>query len=253
MRTADPLGPPLLPDPPPQFIARLRAIGAAAYHDKHPFHVLMHEGRLTQRQVQAWVENRFYYQWNIPRKDAAILAKADGPEFRRAWLTRIVDHDGAAEGEGGLAKWLALAEAVGLNADDVRGFRFVLPGVRFAVDAYLNLVESRSLVEAVASSLTELFAPALMADRVVALEAHYPWIDKRGLAYFRARLVQAPRDAEWGLQYVVERCATRALQDGAAAALTAKCHILWSLLDAVYFAYVAPGWLPPLWEGERSA
>lgn len=256
MRTTNPIGPPrspLPPDSPAQFVARLRAIGEAAYHDRHPFHVLMHEGRLTRRQVQAWIENRFYYQWTIPKKDAAILAKADGPEFRRAWITRIVDHDGRADGEGGLGKWLALAEAAGLNADTVCSLRFVLPGVRFAVDAYLNLVQSRSLVEAVASSLTELFAPALIANRVTALEVHYPWIDTRGLGYFRARLVEAPRDAEWGLQYVVEHCTTRELQDRAAAALTTKCHILWSVLDAVYFAYVSPGWLPPLWDTERSA
>ena len=240
------------PQSPAQFVARLRAIGEAAYHDRHPFHVLMHDGRLSKRQVQAWIENRFYYQWIIPRKDAAILAKADQSDFRRAWITRIIDHDGTADREGGISKWLTLAEAAGLNREDVRSFRFVLPGVRFAVDAYLHLVAASALTDAVASSLTELFAPTLMADRVAVLERHYAWIDTRGLAYFRGRLVEAPRDAEWALQYVVEHCTTRDLQDRAAAALTTKCHILWSLLDAVYFAYVSPGWLPPLWDPQPS-
>jgi pyrroloquinoline-quinone synthase len=240
------------PDAAAQFEARLRAIGAAAYHDRHPFHVLMHEGRLTQRQLQAWIENRFYYQWMIPKKDAAILAKADDPAFRRAWVTRLTDHDGTAGRAGGLSKWLRLAEAAGLDAQEVQSFRFVLPGVRFAVDAYLTLVQSGSLLEAVAASLTELFAPTLMANRLAVLETRYPFLDARGLEYFRARLIEAPRDAEGGLQYVVERCTSRALQDRAAAALTTKCHILWSLLDAVYFAYVSPGWLPPLWGEQRS-
>ncbi len=254
MGTDDPSAMPA-PQPsqsPAQFAARLRAVGEAAYHDRHPFHVRMHEGRLTKRQVQAWIENRFYYQWIIPKKDAAILAKADESEFRRAWITRIIDHDGSGDREGGLSKWLTLAEAAGLNPDDVRSFRFVLPGVRFAVDAYLHLVASSSLVDAVASSLTELFAPTLMANRVAVLERHYRWIDRRGLAYFRGRLVEAPRDAEWALQYVVAHCTTRELQDRAAAALTTKCHILWSLLDAVYFAYVSPGLLPPLWDTQPS-
>ena len=239
-------------DSPAKFEARLRAIGAAAYHDRHPFHVLMHEGRLTQRQLQAWIENRFYYQCMIPRKDAAILAKADDPAFRRIWMTRIVDHDGTADRIGGLSKWLRLAEAAGLSVEEVQSFRFVLPGVRFAVDAYLTLVQTGTLLEAVASSLTELFAPTLMANRLAVLEARYPWLEARGLEYFRGRLVEAPRDADGGLRYVVEHCTSRALQDRAAAALITKCHILWSLLDAVYFAYVSPGWLPPLWgDGRR--
>jgi pyrroloquinoline-quinone synthase len=237
------------PDASAAFEARMRAIGAAAYHDQHPFHVLMHDGKLTRRQLQAWIENRFYYQWMIPKKDAAILAKADDPEFRRAWRQRIVDHDGDAPGSGGLAKWLALAEAAGLDPAEVKSLRGVLPGVRFAVDAYLHLVQTGTLVEAVASSLTELFAPTLMAHRVAMLEARYPWLDRRGLEYFRQRLIDAPRDAEGGLRYVLERCTSRELQDRAAAALTTKCQILWAILDAVYFAYVAPGWLPPLWGG----
>ena len=244
--------PGLPPDSPEDFVARLRAIGAAAYHDKHPFHVLMHQGKLTRRQLQAWIENRFYYQWSIPRKDATILAKANDREFRRAWITRITDHDGIGDVEGGISKWYRLAEAAGLDAADVASLRYVLPGVRFAVDAYVNLCSTRSLAEAVASSLTELFAPVLMADRIVALEKLYPWLDRRGLDYFRGRLTLAARDSDFGLQYVVEHCTTRESQDRAADALTIKCQILWGLLDAIHYAYVAPGYLPPLWDDRRK-
>ena len=157
------------------------------------------------------------------------------------------DHDGSADREGGIRKWLKLAEAAKLDPAEVLSLRMVLPGVRFAVDAYLNLVQSGTLVEAVASSLTELFAPALMTNRVAVLESRYPWLDQRGLEYFRSRLIEAPRDSEYGLQYVMEHCTTRELQDRAAGALVTKCHILWSILDAVHFAYVCPGLLPPLW------
>jgi pyrroloquinoline-quinone synthase len=232
---------------PEEFTQRLRAVGEEGYHDKHPFHVLMHEGKLTKRQLQAWIENRFYYQAIIPKKDAAIMAKVDDPAVRRAWIQRIIDHDGTREGEGGIHKWLVLAEAAGLRRKDVESFRFVLPGVRFAVDAYLTFVQSHSLLEAVASSLTELFAPTLMSRRLPAFEEHYPWVQKEGLEYFRSRLIQAPRDVEYGLDYVIAHCTTREQQERAVEVLTLKCHILWSLLDAVYFAYVSPGWLPPLW------
>ena len=230
-----------------EFTQRLRAVGEEGYHDKHPFHILMHEGKLTRRQLQAWIENRFYYQAIIPKKDAAIMAKVDDPAVRRAWIQRIIDHDGTREGEGGIHKWLVLAEAAGLRREDVENFRFVLPGVRFAVDAYLTFVQSHSLLEAVASSLTELFAPTLMSRRLPAFEEHYPWVEKQGLEYFRSRLIQAPRDVEYGLDYVITHCTTRDLQERAVAALRLKCHILWSLLDAVHFAHVSPGWLPPLW------
>src|SRR5574341_1265739 len=148
-----------------EFTRRLRAVGEEGYHDKHPFHLLMHEGKLTKEQLQAWIANRFYYQALIPKKDATILTKADDPAFRRAWIHRIVDHDGTRADEGGIHKWLVLAEAAGLRREDVENFRFVLPGVRFAVDAYLTFVQSHSLLESVASSLTELFAPTLMSRR----------------------------------------------------------------------------------------
>jgi len=230
-----------------EFTKRLRAVGQEGYHDKHPFHLLMHEGKLTRSQLQAWIANRFYYQATIPKKDAEILGKSDDPAFRRAWIHRIIDHNGTKEGEGGIHKWLVLAEASGLKREEVEDFRHVLPGVRFAVDGYLMFVQSHSLVEAVASSLTELFAPTLHTVRLPVFEEHYPWVDKKGLEYFRSRLVQAPKDVEHGLQYVLTHCTTRDLQEKAKAALTRKCHILWSLLDALYFAYISPGWPPPLW------
>ncbi|HWN57918.1 MAG TPA: pyrroloquinoline-quinone synthase PqqC [Methylomirabilota bacterium] len=229
-----------------EFTRRLRAVGAAAYHDKHPFHQLMHQGKLTRRQVQAWIENRFYYQAMIPRKDAAIISKATDQNVRRAWIQRVIDQDGGGANEGGIHKWLALAEAAGLNTNEVENFRYVLPAVRFAVDAYLNLVESRPLEEAIASSLTEMFAPAIMSERLPAFEQHYPWIEKDALEYFRTRLVQAPRDVEFGLRYTLEHCVTRRQQEKALEVLRIKCHILWSLLDAVHFAYVTPALLPPL-------
>jgi len=230
-----------------EFTNRLRAVGEEGYHDKHPFHLLMHEGKLTKAQLQAWIANRFYYQAIIPKKDATILSKADDPAFRRAWIHRIIDHDGTKEGEGGIHKWLVLAEAAGMRREDVESFRFVLPGVRFAVDGYLMFVQTRTLLEAVASSLTELFAPKLHTVRLPVFEEHYPWVDKKGLEYFRSRLVEAPRDVEYGLQYVLEHCTTRELQEKAIVALTTKCYILWSLLDSLYFAYISPGWPPPLW------
>ena len=233
-----------------EFTRRLSAVGAAAYHDKHPFHQLMHQGKLTRRQVQAWIENRFYYQAMIPRKDAAIISKATDQGVRRAWMQRVIDQDGIGEEKGGIHKWLKLAEAAGLNTNEVENFRYVLPAVRFAVDAYLNLVESRPLEEAIASSLTEMFAPAIMSERLPAFEQHYPWIEKDALEYFRSRLVQAPRDVEFGLRYTLEHCVTRRQQDKALEVLRIKCHILWSLLDAVHFAYVTPGLLPPLFPAD---
>jgi len=235
-----------------ELTGRLRAVGAKGYHDKHPFHRAMHEGKLSRRQLQAWIENRYYYQAMIPKKDATILAKTDDSELRRAWIQRIVDHDGSGAGEGGLQRWLHLAEAAGLSRNDVASFRRVLPGVRFAVDAYLDLVERRSLLEAIASSLTELFAPGIMAARLPAFETHYPWVDKTGLEYFRTRLSQAPRDADFGLEYVLRHATTRALQDRVIDALETKCNILWSLLDAIHFAYVSPKILPPFFEGSAE-
>jgi pyrroloquinoline-quinone synthase len=207
------------------------------YHDRHPFHRKMNEGGLSRRQIQGWVANRFYYQENLPLKDAAILANCPDREVRRRWIRRILDHDGTVEGEGGIEAWLRLAEAVGLTREEVQDERHVVPGVRFAVDAYVNFARTRPWVEAVASSLTELFAPDLMAERLAAFERHYPWIDPQGLAYFRARLTQAPRDSEHALQVVTGHCRTPDEQAAAVAALSFKCDVLWGMLDAIDQAY----------------
>jgi pyrroloquinoline-quinone synthase len=223
------------------FVAALRA-QSRRYHDQHPFSRRMNEGSLSREQIQGWVANRFYYQEAIPRKDAAILANCPEREVRRRWVRRILDHDGTADGEGGIEAggieaWLRLGEAVGLTREEVEDERHVVPGVRFAVDAYVTFARTRPWVEAVASSLTELFAPDLMADRLAAFERHYPWIDPGGLAYFRARLTQAPRDSEHALQVVTERCRTPDQRAAAVAALSFKCDVLWSMLDAIDRAY----------------
>jgi pyrroloquinoline-quinone synthase len=227
---------PLLP--PEAFIERLRGEGASRYHDSHPFHVAMHEGRLTRQDLQRWVLNRYYYQTRIPIKDALILAKSDDAAFRRTWIHRIHDHDGEKEGEGGLAQWVRLGEAVGLDAADMKSLRLVLPGVRFACDSYVTLVRDSSLLVAVASSLTEFFAPDLMSRRIAAWEQHYPFVDAAGLAYFRGRVTRARRDSEEAVAFVIERARTREAQEACVAALIRKTEILWHLLDCVA---AAPG------------
>ena len=218
------------------FIEMLRA-QAARYHSHHPFHMAMNEGRLTRRQIQGWVANRFYYQKNLPQKDAAIIANCPVQAVRRRWLQRIIDQDGVTEGQGGIEAWLRLGEAVELTRDELWDERHVVPGTRFAVDAYLNFARTRPWIEAVAASLTELFAPELMALRISAFERYYTWIDPAGLAYFRARLSQAARDAEYALEVVVTYCKTREEQEKAVAALSFKCDVLWSMLDAIQLAY----------------
>jgi pyrroloquinoline-quinone synthase len=218
------------------FIGALRA-QSQRYHSRHPFHTKMNEGRLSRRQIQGWVANRFYYQENIPRKDAAILANCPDREVRRRWIRRIHYHDGTADGEGGIEAWLRLGEAAGLTREEMWDERHVVPGVRFAVDAYVIFARTRPWVEAVASSLTELFAPDLMAERLAAFERLYTWIDPAGLAYFRARLTQAPRDSEHALEVVMEHCRTPDEQARAVAALSFKNDVLWSMLDAIERAY----------------
>jgi pyrroloquinoline-quinone synthase len=240
--------------------ARLRAVGEQRYHHQHPFHLMMHEGRLTRGQLQAWALNRYYYQSVIPIKDSIILSRGPDPAFRRAWRKRVIDHDGDAtnngagsnfashneqrNNEGGIQRWLKLAEATGLNPDDVRAGKGILPATRFAVNEYLNIVRSRTLLEAVASSLTEMFSRDLITLRMEKLRQHYPWLSG-GLDYFEARLTQAPEDAEFAVNYVYENAKTRAEQELAIQALRDKCDILWAQLDALYFSYVQPGWPPP--------
>ncbi|MET0593602.1 MAG: pyrroloquinoline-quinone synthase PqqC [Polyangiaceae bacterium] len=219
---------------PADFIGRLRHEGASRYHDEHPFHVRMHEGTLSKAELQSWVLNRFYYQTRIPIKDALIVAKSNDPVFRRAWIRRVHDHDGdGAENPGGLEQWLRLAAGVGLERDAVASCRDVLPGVRFACDAYVTLVEKSPLVVAVASSLTEFFAPDLMSKRTAAWERHYPWVEGESLAYFRGRVPRARRDSEEAIEFVVREAVTRPLQEACVAALIQKTQILWHLLDCV--------------------
>jgi pyrroloquinoline-quinone synthase len=217
-------------------VAALRA-QARRYHDRHPFHQKMNAGGLSPEQIRGWAANRFYYQVNLPRKDAAILANCPDREVRRRWIQRILDHDGTADAPGGIDTWLLLAESMGMTRAEVLDERHVVPGVRFAVDAYVTFARTRPWTEAVASSLTELFAPDLMAERLAAFEQHYPWIDGQALAYFRARLSQAPRDSEHALEVVTRYCLAPDQQAAAVAALAFKCDVLWSMLDAIEQAY----------------
>jgi pyrroloquinoline-quinone synthase len=223
---------------------RIRKVGEERYHHQHPFHALMHEGKLSRGQLQAWVLNRYYYQSRIPIKDAIILSRSEDPGFRRAWRKRVLDHDGDASPEGGIERWLRLAEASGLSRERVISCKEVLPAVRYAVDGYISLVRNRSLLEAVASSLTELFSRDLISLRMDALRQHYSWLSG-GLDYFTARLDQAPADAQYAFQFVYDNAHTRSEQEIAIAALREKCEILWAQLDAIYYAYVQPGWPPP--------
>ena len=224
---------------------RLRAIGAERYHDRHPFHKLLHGGGLDQGQVQAWVLNRYYYQSRIPMKDAALMSRVSDPELRREWRGRIVDHDGSGPGEGGIARWLVLAEGVGLDRDYVMSTKGVLPGTRFAVDAYVRFVRERPLLEAIASSLTELFAPDIHRERIAGLLKHYDFANDATLSYFRKRLDEAPRDVDFSLAYVKREALTAEQQEAVVQALYFKTDLLWAQLDALHFAYVEPGLIPP--------
>jgi len=244
------------------FVEKLRAIGVRAYHDKHPFHVAMNEGQLSPEALRGWVANRFYYQRNIPIKDAAILANCPVREVRRVWIHRIVDHDGlcsravesavlsgerelphalgtahATANEGGIEAWLRLGEACEIQPAELLDNRYLLPGVRFAVDAYVNFARTQPWPVAIASSLTELFAPDLMATRLAAFEKFYGWIDSRGLDYFRRRVTQARHDSHEALTITLEYCNTPELQREAVRALEFKCDVLWSMLDAIHHAY----------------
>jgi len=223
----------------------LRAIGAERYHNLHPFHKLLHSGKLSRGQVQAWALNRFYYQQQIPIKDATLIARLPTAELRRNWRARLVDHDGDGTAPGGIERWLKLAEGVGLDRAYVESTAGILPTTRFAVNAYVHFVRDRSLLEAVASSLTELFSPGIIAERVEGMLKGYPFITMETLAYFRPRLTQAPRDADFALAYVKAEARTRAEQEAVLAALRFKCDVLWAQLDGLYFAYVEPGLIPP--------
>jgi pyrroloquinoline-quinone synthase len=230
---------------PTEFEAAFRAIGAARYHNLHPFHKLLHAGKLDRRQVQAWALNRYIYQSRIPIKDAIIVSRLPTPELRATWRVRIEDHDGTDGSDGGIARWLRLTEGLDLPREDVVSERLALPGTIFAADAYVHFTRDRSVLEAVASSLTEMFAPTIIAERVQGMLAGYDFISKETLAYFGQRMTQAPRDADFALRYCTAHARTREEQDLCLKALEFKCSVLWSMLDVLYYAYVSPGHVPP--------
>jgi coenzyme PQQ biosynthesis protein C len=230
---------------PDELEAALRDIGARRYHRLHPFHGLLHGGKCTKGQVQAWALNRYYYQASIPLKDASLIARCDDSALRREWRSRLVDHDGAQEGDGGIARWLRLTDGLGLARDDVIALRGILPATRFAVDAYVRFVREKTLLEAVASSLTELFSPTIIGERVAGMLASYDFVSRETLAYFDKRPPQAARDADFALGYVKSHAVTPADQQAVLAALEFKCDVLWAMLDALHHAYVAPRHLPP--------
>ncbi len=218
------------------FRRRLLA-GEARYHIHHPFNVRMRQGALSPAQIRGWIANRYYYQISIPQKDAAILSNCPDRETRRQWLRRIVDHDGGGGDEGGIEAWLRLAQAAGIPRDELCSLRHVQPGVRFAVDAYLNFARRAPWQEAVCSSLTELFAPNIHRDRLAFWPLHYPWIEADGLAYFRGRIALAERDVAHGLAVTLAHFTSRAQQERAVAILQFKLDVLWSMMDAIERAY----------------
>ena len=229
---------------PADFEARLRAIGAERYHNLHPFHRLLHDGKLNKGQVQAWALNRYIYQSRIPIKDAIIVSRLPTPELRANWRTRLEDHDGTDGSDGGIARWLKLTDGLGLDREMVISETKVLPATIFAAEAYVHFVRDRSVLEAVASSLTELFAPKIIAERVEGMLSGYDFVSRETLAYFGARLTQAPRDSDFALRYCQQNARSREEQELCLAALVFKCNVLWAMLDALYDAYVS-GHVPP--------
>ncbi len=227
--------------------AALRRIGEERYHHLHPFHRRLHGGQCTRGEVQAWALNRYFYQSMIPIKDAAVLGQMQEPALRRAWRQRIVDHDGERDGEGGIARWLALTDGVGLDRELVVSTRAVLPGTRFAVEAYVTFCRTRPLLEAIASSLTELFSPQIIGERIAGMLEHYDFVDRDVLAYFTARPPQAQRDSAFALAYVLEHAVTQETQAAALAALRFKTDVLWAQLDALWMAYVEGRPPPGAW------
>jgi len=233
---------PLSPD---ELEARLREIGAKRYHRLHPFHKLLHGGKCKKGQVQAWALNRYYYQAMIPVKDASLIGRCPDTEIRREWRHRLVDHDGERKGEGGIARWLKLTDGLQLDRDYVVSLRGLLPATRFAVEAYVHFVRDKTLLEAIASSLTELFSPAIIGERMEGMLKNYDFVTKETLAYFSQRPPQAERDARFALDYVKRNARTEEAQQSVLAALEFKCDVLWAMLDALYHAYVAPKHVAP--------
>ncbi|MER8488759.1 pyrroloquinoline-quinone synthase PqqC [Mesorhizobium australicum] len=225
--------------------AVLRQVGVERYHHLHPYHHRMVEGALSKTEMQAWALNRYCYQAMVPRKDAMILARATDPAFRAAWRMRIEDHDGDDGWSGGIARWLHLATSLGLDADSVKSERLALPATRFAVGAYLTFCTDKTLLEAVASSLTEMFSPVIIGERMSAMLARYDYVTEDTLAYFKHRPKQASRDADFALAYVLDHADTAERQQAAIDALVFKCDILWTMLDVLQHAYGEDGNIPP--------
>jgi coenzyme PQQ biosynthesis protein C len=230
---------------PDELEAKLRDIGARRYHRLHPFHHMLHGGMCTKGQVQAWALNRYYYQAMIPVKDASLIARCLDAEVRREWRSRLVDHDGQFAGEGGIARWLRLTDGLGLDRDYVTSLAGLLPATRFAVEAYVHFVAEKTLLEAVASSLTELFSPAIIGERLEGMLKNYDFVTAETMAYFSARPPQAKRDSDFALAYVKANAKTPEQQALALKALEFKCDVLWVMLDALYYAYVSPGHIAP--------
>ncbi len=226
------------------FEAAIRAVGAERYHDKHPFHHMLHGGKLAMPQVQAWALNRYCYQSAVPRKDAALISRLLDRELRREWVHRLLDHDGYGDEEGGIERWLVLTDGLGLDRNYVISMRGALPATRFAVEAYVNFVREQPITVAVASSLTELFAPKIHKERISGMLENYDFIDDKVMAYFKRRLTQAPRDADFALGYVLKNAETREEQEACVDAVRFKCNVLWVQLDALQHAYVE-GNIPP--------
>ena len=224
--------------------AALRDIGAKRYHHRHPFHALLHGGKCSRGQVQAWALNRYYYQSMIPLKDASLIARCDDPALRREWRSRLADHDGESAGDGGIARWLKLTDAIGLDRDYVISLAGLLPATRFAVDAYVHFVRERSLLEAVASSLTELFSPEVIGERMEGMLKGYAFVSLESLAYFSKRPPLARRDSQFALDYVKRHARTAEQQQSVLGALEFKCSVLWAMLDALHHAYVTPAHIP---------
>ena len=231
---------------PDELEARLREIGARRYHRLHPFHALLHGGKCSKGQVQAWALNRYYYQAMIPIKDASLIARCDDPAIRRAWRSRLVDHDGEGEDDGGIARWLKLTDGLGLDRDEVISLRGLLPGTRFAVDAYVRFVREKSLLEAIASSLTELFSPVIISERIEGMLANYDFVTPRDACPISTAVRRRPSAIPISRSiYVKQHARTPDTQAAVLAALEFKCDVLWAMLDALHHAYVDPGHVPP--------
>ena len=230
---------------PGELEAGLRDIGARRYHRLHPFHGMLHGGQCSKGQVQAWALNRYYYQAMIPIKDASLIACCEVSAVRREWRSRLVDHDGEHEGDGGIARWLKLTDGLGLERDYVTSLRGLLPGTRFAVEAYVRFVREKTLLEAIASSLTEMFSPVIIGERMAGMLANYPFVTAETMSYFDKRPPQAQRDADFALDYVKQHAKTLEQQQAVLNALEFKCSVLWAMLDALSHAYVAPKQVPP--------